>query len=215
LAPPDMTAPRWGPGRWPSEEECLEMLKAAGCSDKVIEHLRMVERIALAIASRINAHGEASTGDQAGRGQRTPVADAGLVRAGALLHDIGRGRTHGIRHAIEGAQMARQFGLPEQLVRIIERHIGAGIEAGEAARLGLPRQDYIPLTIEEKIVAHADNLAGRHGKLRLRDVVADLEKKGVPRIIPRMEAIHRELGELAGIDLDELKVDFGTDPKPF
>jgi hypothetical protein len=63
----------------------------------------------------------------------------------------------------------------------------------------------MPLTIEEKIVAHADNLAGKHGKLRLRDVIADLEKKGVPQIIPRMEALHRELCGLAGMDLDDIE----------
>jgi uncharacterized protein len=41
---------------------------------------------------------------------------------------------------------------------IIERHIGAGITAPEAVRLGLPQKDYLPLTTEEKIVSYADNL---------------------------------------------------------
>jgi len=204
LAPPDIAAPKWGPGRWPSETDCLEMLKAAGCSDRVIEHLKMVECIALSIAGRIISRCAQAPGAGKTNSACSAGIDIGLVRAGALLHDIGRGRTHGIRHAVEGALIARQFGLPDELVRIIERHIGAGIEAGEAVKLGLPQQDYIPLTIEEKIVAHADNLAGKRGKLKLRDVVADLEKKGVPQIIPRMEALHRELGELAGTDLDEM-----------
>ena len=43
-------------------------------------------------------------------------------------------------------------------MNIIERHIGAGITAAEAARLGLPKKDYLPLTVEEKIVSYADNL---------------------------------------------------------
>lgn len=197
---------KWGPGRWPTEDECLALLKKAGCSDKVMDHLKMAERIAAAIANRINAHGEAASGDDESRRRGAPIVDAGLVRAGALLHDIGRSRTHGIRHAVEGAQLAREIGLPEQLQYMIERHIGAGIEAQEAVKLGLPPRDYLPVTIEEKIVAHADNLAGRHGKLRLREVLADLEKKGVPQIIPRMEALHRELGALAGIDIDEINI---------
>ena len=196
----------WGPGHWPSEEECLALLKKAGCSDKVMDHLKMAERIAAAIANRINAHGEAASGDDESRRRGAPIVDAGLVRAGALLHDIGRSRTHGIRHAVEGVQLARELGLPDQLQHLIERHIGAGIEAQEAVKLGLPPRDYLPVTIEEKIVAHADNLAGRHGKLKLREVLADLEKKGVPQIIPRMEALHRELGALAGIELDSLEI---------
>lgn len=197
---------RWGPGHWPTEEECFALLRNAGCSDKVIAHLKMAERIAAAIANRINAHGEAHPGDEESRRPGAPIVDVGLVRAGALLHDIGRSRTHGIRHAVEGGQLAREIGLPEELQHMIERHIGAGIEAREAVKLGLPPRDYLPINIEEKIVAHADNLAGRRGKLKLREVLADLEKKGVPRIIPRMEALHWELGALAGIELDDLEI---------
>jgi len=204
--PSEETArPVWGPGHWPGEEECISLLKKAGCSDRVMEHLSMAERIASAITSRINAHGEAASGDEESRRRGAPTVDAGLVRAGALLHDIGRGRTHGISHAVEGAQIGNELGLPEPLIHIIERHIGAGIEAQEAVKLGLPPRDYIPLTIEEKIVAHADNLTGKHGKLKLRDVIADLEKKGVPQIIPRMEALHSELSGLAGVDLDDIE----------
>ena len=43
-------------------------------------------------------------------------------------------------------------------MNIIERHIGAGITEREAEKLGLPVKSYLPETLEEKIVAHADNL---------------------------------------------------------
>ena len=198
---------RSGPGRWPTEEECLELLKRAGCSESVIRHLRLTEKIAAAIADRINSRGEGPSGPGKGRTGGGVSVDTGLVLAGALLHDIGRGRTHGVRHAIAGAELARELGLPEELQLIIERHIGAGIEQQEAVRMGLPPKDYIPLTLEEKIVAHADNLSGRIGKGRLRDVVEDLKRKGVPHIIPRMEALHRELSGLCGMDLDDMQLD--------
>jgi uncharacterized protein (TIGR00295 family) len=43
-------------------------------------------------------------------------------------------------------------------VLIIERHIGGGISAEEAKKLGLPNKDYFALTLEEKLVAYADKL---------------------------------------------------------
>ncbi|MEM2869394.1 MAG: TIGR00295 family protein [Thermoplasmata archaeon] len=178
--------------RWPTEEECLDALKRAGCTGEVLAHCRMTQRIALAIARRIRERGGG--------------VDLGLVSAGALLHDIGRARTHGIRHGVEGAEIARAIGLPGELVRIIERHLGAGIERDEAARLGLPPRDYIPETLEEKIVAHADNLAGEEGKVPLLKVLEELGRRGLERMIPRMEALHRELSALCGADIDELRV---------
>jgi uncharacterized protein (TIGR00295 family) len=203
----ETTGPKWGPARWPDQNECILLLKKAGCSEKVIAHVKTVERIAMAIADRIIARCMRIPDARKTASVCNVPVDLGLVRAGALLHDIGRGRTHGIDHAVEGARIADKLGLPEPIIHIIERHIGAGIEAQEAVKLGLPPRDYLPLTIEEKIVAHADNLAGKRGKLKLHDVIADLQKKGVPHIIPRMEALHRELSGLAGIDLDEMNVD--------
>lgn len=85
-------------------------------------------------------------------------ADKDLIKKGALLHDIGRSKTHGISHAVEGAKIVKQYGYPEEVQNIVERHIGAGITEEESVKLGLPKKSYIPQTIEEKIVAHADNL---------------------------------------------------------
>ncbi len=163
-----------GSRRWPDEEECLAIARKAGCSGKVVEHLKMVERIAVAMARKIIARCEAQSSGEEERAMCRVDVDLDLVRAGALLHDIGRGRTHGIRHAVAGGELAQSLGLPEELQLIIERHIGAGVEREEAVRLGLPPKDYLPITVEEKIVAHADNLAGKAGKLKLADVVHDL-----------------------------------------
>lgn len=102
----------------------ISLLKEAGCSDKVIEHVIAVTKAALSIADEI----------------RMPV-DKELIRLGSLLHDIGRARTNGIQHAVVGAQMAAELGMDKRIVRIIERHIGAGIPADEARVLGLPDKD--------------------------------------------------------------------------
>jgi len=81
-----------------------------------------------------------------------------LAVLGGLLHDIGRCKTHDITHGIVGANILRENGFKEELALIAERHIGAGIPKEEAFELGLPPKDYIPMTLEEKVVAHADNL---------------------------------------------------------
>ncbi len=123
------------------EEEILEILKKTGCSDRVIKHIIAVKEVAVRIAKEL----------------KVPV-DLDLVREGALFHDIGRSKTHGIEHAVVGAEIAKELGVDERVIRIIERHIGSGITRDEAISLGLPPKDYLPETVEEKIVAYADNL---------------------------------------------------------
>jgi uncharacterized protein (TIGR00295 family) len=75
---------------------------------------------------------------------------------GAYLHDIGRSVTHGVGHGIESGKILRKLGYSEALIRMVECHVGAGITAEEAKKLGLPVQDYLPETLEEKILAYAD-----------------------------------------------------------
>ena len=117
-----------------------KLLKKENTPENVIEHSKAVCRKAMEIAANFDN------------------ADTDLIRKGALLHDIGRSRTHGITHAIEGVEIAREYGYSQDVLNIIERHIGAGITAEEAVKLGLPEKSYLPQTLEEKIVAHADNL---------------------------------------------------------
>lgn len=118
----------------------LELLERENTPENVIQHCIAVCRKAMKIVANFDD------------------ADKDLIRKGALLHDIGRSRTHGITHAIEGVEIARGYGYPVEVLNIIERHIGAGITAEEAVKLGLPEKSYVPETLEEKIVAHADNL---------------------------------------------------------
>jgi uncharacterized protein len=119
----------------------VDVLREAGCSEDVVSHCLAVSAKVLSFA------------------RRAAVAlDRELVRQGGLFHDIGRSRTHGIEHAVAGVVIAKRLGFSDKLVLIVERHIGAGITAAEAVRLGLPKKDYLPLTAEEKIVSYADNL---------------------------------------------------------
>lgn len=118
----------------------LKILKQEETPENVLEHSKAVYKKAMVIAANFKN------------------ADKDLIKKGALLHDIGRSKTHGISHAVEGAKIVKQYGYPEEVQNIVERHIGAGITEEESVKLGLPKKSYIPQTIEEKIVAHADNL---------------------------------------------------------
>lgn len=121
------------------EQDYIAILECAGCSEDVIAHCRVVRDLALTYTS-------------------DPIVDRDLVEAGALLHDIGRAVTHDLSHADVGGEMCRSLGIDEAVVSIVERHVGAGLTADESSLLGLIPRDRMPRTIEEKIVAHADNL---------------------------------------------------------
>lgn len=151
------------------EKDAIDLLRKSGCSPDVIEHCLAVAAYAREIAIDIR---------NCSREKKAQVKiDIDLVYIGGLLHDIGRSRTHGISHAVEGAKIAIENGLDEKLINIIERHIGAGITEEEAVALGLPAKDYMPLTLEEKIVAHADNLISGTKIGSIDELVAGLRKK--------------------------------------
>lgn len=167
----------------PSPEECIRLLKKNGCSDRVIKHCKAVRDIAVKIAEKTNA-------------------DIELVEAAALLHDIGRSKTHGISHGVEGVKIAKKIGLPNNIIRIIERHLGAGIPKAEAKKLGLPVKDYIPITLEEKIVCHADNLIDNCRRQNIEKAVERALREGNKEYAERLISLHKELTDICGINPD-------------
>jgi uncharacterized protein len=131
--------------------------------------------------------------------------DRDLVHQGALLHDIGRSVTQDVRHASAGAEMLRKDGWDEAVVLVVERHTGAGIDAQEAKTLGLPVKDYTPRSLEEQIVAHADNLYSAESRLTLAELEAKYRAKKLPKAWKKIEALHDELEDLLMVDLEDLE----------
>lgn len=84
--------------------------------------------------------------------------DSDTVYAGCMLHDIGRSVTHSIEHAQEGAGICKELGCPSEITEAVRCHTGGGLSEDECVLLGLMPLDCGPKTLEEKIVAHADNL---------------------------------------------------------
>ena len=102
--------------------------------------------------------------------------DIEAVKVGALLHDIGRAITHGIEHFVYTGDILRREGLDEKIVRIAERHFSCGITREEAKKLGINiDRDFIPETIEEKIVCMADNLVRGDKETSFEDFMSRLE----------------------------------------
>ena len=155
-----------------------------GTPSHVIDHCINVTRIALRIGSQLIFRGH--------------EVDMRLVEAGALLHDIGRSRTHEIDHAIVGAEIVREMGMPEELVHIIESHIGAGIPADEAVKLGLPEKHYFAETLEEKIVAYADKLIMGRREIHFEATAESFALKlGEDHpSIDRLWTLHNEMSDL-------------------
>ena len=147
----------------PTREEAIKLMFEAGCSQSVIDHCLIVSKVAMNLIQELKTHGI--------------QVDSTLVEIGALMHDIGRSKTHSVEHGVVGGEIARKKGLPELLAKIIERHVGAGITEDEAERIGLKRGNYVPETLEEKIVAYADKLVEGSRQVDLEVTVEKFRKE--------------------------------------
>ncbi|MDR2855553.1 MAG: HD domain-containing protein, partial [Methanomicrobiales archaeon] len=178
----------------PSKTECQNLLHAAGCTPQIIAHSITVCELSMLIADSIN--------------KKNPnLVSIPHTQAGALLHDIGRSTSHSIDHACVGAAICREHQIDEKICTIVLHHIGAGIIASEAKELGLPPIDYMPTSLEEKIVAHADNLVMEMRIIPIQKRIQVAKKKGISQIaIRRMIDLHHEINELCMIPIEELQI---------
>lgn len=128
----------------------------------LLHHSRQVTQKALAI---VDAHPELAI-------------DRQFVEEAAMLHDIGICQTYApgihcvgtqpyICHGILGAAMLRGEGL-ERHARVCERHTGAGITLDDivSQQLPLPKGDYMPETLEEKLICYADKFFSKSSPQR-------------------------------------------------
>ena len=173
----------------PSREEALRILEEAGCPRGVIEHCKDVAALALDIARACLRAGA--------------EVDVRLVEAGALIHDIGRSRTHSIAHVFVGAELARQMGLDGRIVRVILTH-SCGVSPGVAEEMGWPPGTYEPETLEEKIVAYADKLVEKGRVLSFEEALEKLVEELGPEhpAVRNLVRVREELLSLLGGELD-------------
>lgn len=170
--------------RMPSKQTALNLLSEVGCSRSVIKHCRAVAALATEIAKACKRKGL--------------NVDVRLVEIGALLHDIGRSKTHSVHHAIAGVEIASSLNLPESIISIIERHVGGGITAEEAKRIGWQPRSYVPQTLEEKIVSYADLLIEKSRRVPFEKTIKRFSKELPPSSIEGMRKLHEEISSLIG-----------------
>lgn len=134
--------------------------------------------------------------------------DRRFVYEAAMLHDIGifltdapsihcYGKEHYLCHGLLGGRLLRREGLPRH-ARVAERHTGTGLTAAEIARreLPLPHQDFLPETVEEKLVCYADKF---YSKTRLTEekpveqILRGIEKFG-PESVDKFLEWHKLFG---------------------
>jgi uncharacterized protein len=170
--------------RLPNREQAIKLLEENNCPPQVINHCLAVTKFALEIAYRLQVRGI--------------QINLELVEAGAMLHDIGRSKTHKVEHGVVGAQIAQTIGLPESVIKIIKRHVGAGITDKEAAWLGWPKDNYMPQTVEEKVVCYADKRIDREEVVPIETEIQKLQKGGYGEAAERVRRLHEEITELLG-----------------
>lgn len=163
----------------PDKNDCLVLLKKYAPNDEYYElvkiHGEIVYEIAEEIASRIDTE-----------------VNMPILQASCLLHDIGSYVFLGARnfskdfarcypgHAIFGAKILQDEGLDDRIWQAIETHVLQGIAARKVQNtsFALPEKDYIPRTIEAKLLCYADRFHSKHPVFNdFDDFIKRLEKR--------------------------------------
>lgn len=169
----------------PDREFALNLLKRLKIQLSVRRHSEKVAEKAIEIANKI----------------KKADVNLRLIEIGALLHDIGRTKTHGFKHALIGGKILRQMGFSDGLARICETHILGGLDKEDAKKVGLPERDYLPITLEEKIICLADKHMAGTREVSIQDRFNRwFQKYGRSKILlkskKRIEKIQKEIKEL-------------------
>jgi uncharacterized protein (TIGR00295 family) len=172
----------------PDEREALALHRKYGSNDHIVDHCRAVASVTEALLSGLEERGL--------RVERKAAV------AAALLHDIGRNRTQTVEHGFVGAQILENEGVDENVVEMVRRHVGAGISKEEAEELGFPPGDYIPRTLEQKVVCFADKMVSGALVTPFEKEVERFIRKG--HDVERLRRLKEDLRESLGRDPEEL-----------
>jgi len=126
-----------------SRQESIELLSVYGRGADWVKHCFAVAKAAARVGHVL--------------AENCPI-DRSFLWSAALLHDIGRYMTHDpLLHGVQGYKLLSTLG-HEKEAYVCASHILFGLNAAEATQLGLPDRDFVPRTVEEKLVPLMDYL---------------------------------------------------------
>lgn len=185
--------------RIPTRTEAINLLKSYGCDKltwykdiSVLKHSKIISKQCLKVAQRIMDSGYEVNLD--------------LVQAGALLHDLAMPLIDKeivrCQHGFMGGKILRKLGYPE-VAKITERHYGSGLSKEEIIQnnLPLPRKDFVPKTVEEKIVNFVDRLSNPTA-LQKKKLVEEVKNTKVQWL--RFQKMGNELNKTAKCNIEKL-----------
>jgi uncharacterized protein (TIGR00295 family) len=172
----------------PDEKEALALHKEYGSKDSIVKHCQASARLSKVLSAVAVA--------------RENRVDEEAVMAGALLHDIGRSRIQTVAHGYVGAEILQREGVDSVVVEIVRRHVGAGISREEARTLGFPEGDYIPATLEQKIVCFSDKMLDGDIARPFEEEVKRFVRKG--HDVERLRKLKEDVSAALGVDAESL-----------
>jgi uncharacterized protein (TIGR00295 family) len=172
----------------PNAQQALALHRKYGSNDRIVGHCQACAKISEALARKAIEQGHPLNGQAA--------------VAGALLHDIGRSQTQTVGHGYVGAGILEREGVDGAVVEIVKRHVGAGISPEEALALGFPPGDYIPRTLEQKVVCFADKLLDGDRARPFEEEVKRFVKKG--HDVARLRRLKQDVDAAVGADAEKL-----------
>ncbi|MBW2968094.1 HD domain-containing protein [Candidatus Woesearchaeota archaeon] len=177
-----------------TEKEAVQLLRKYSNTksdfDIVLRHSKAVQKIALDIGRRVNRAGKKHV-------------DLEFLRVAAILHDIGRFEYPpwrcAVRHGVHGEKILLAEGLSRKYQRVCSCHLGAGIKRSEviAQKLDIPARDYMPRSVEEKIICYADRRLRLTRPIRIETELRRFKKYG-PAAVARLQKLHDEIEGLMG-----------------
>ena len=172
----------------PDPGQALDLHRKYGSQDRTVAHCQACARLSKVLVEKAVEQGH--------------VVDRAAVTAGALLHDIGRSQTQLVDHGYVGAEMLVRERVDGTVVDIVRRHVGAGISPEEAKKLGFPPGEYVPRTVEQKIVCFADKMLDGERARPFEEEVKRFAKKG--HDVERLRQLKKDVDEAVGEDAEKL-----------
>jgi uncharacterized protein (TIGR00295 family) len=175
----------------PDKEKALELHAKYGSDERIVKHGETVAEVARILIEKLM--------------EKNVVIDEKITIAAALLHDIGRTKIQTVHHGYIGARILESEGVDMRIAEIIRKHVGAGISKEEASILGLPGGNYMPKTLEEKIVCFSDKMVDGSNVRPFSEEVKRFERKR--HDVKRLWKLKQDLQDVLGRDPEELILD--------